>query len=286
MQDKVSYEQLIAFAAGELEAIEAARVEQYLKTHLEAARTVARYRALRNLMKSTPPDSPSRRAASRAKSIFKGSGKKKPPNSHNCAGIVASYAESVLRYPAALKYRLCFALDELFGRLSVCTARWSPRLVLLLFVLAVALYARGGVAAAQNSLPGETFYPVKRTVETFRVALAHDPDYRRDLRIGLARERLRETRVLLARERYDRIAEALGAYEIHISNATRDMTRRENLTERSTARESALQISLVELRNELQMFGGIGAGTVVEAVQNAIDFSNERINALAALNQD
>jgi len=69
--NEVSYEQLIAFAAGELDPAQAEFVERHLKSHPEGAKTVARYRVIRCLLSANAEQAPSFRATTRAQALFR-----------------------------------------------------------------------------------------------------------------------------------------------------------------------------------------------------------------------
>ncbi|HZQ10387.1 MAG TPA: hypothetical protein VFD70_27660 [Anaerolineae bacterium] len=69
--NEVSYEDLIAYAANELPAKHAAQVRRYIETHLEAFKTVERYRAIRALLTARPKQMPSLRATAHAQAIFR-----------------------------------------------------------------------------------------------------------------------------------------------------------------------------------------------------------------------
>jgi anti-sigma factor RsiW len=74
--NKIGDELLIAYAANELNAQVAAKIEKYLQTHPEALKTIRLYRAIRELLQPSntsqqSPDAPSMRATTRAQAIFK-----------------------------------------------------------------------------------------------------------------------------------------------------------------------------------------------------------------------
>jgi len=70
-KDAITYEQLIAFAAGELDAVEAGKVERYLENHPDAAHTVQLYTGLRALLTRETADMPGKRATARAQAILR-----------------------------------------------------------------------------------------------------------------------------------------------------------------------------------------------------------------------
>jgi anti-sigma factor RsiW len=68
---KVSYEKLIAFAAGDLGDEEARHVEAYLAGHPEAAETVASYRSAHTALVADDGVDPPPQALARAKAVFR-----------------------------------------------------------------------------------------------------------------------------------------------------------------------------------------------------------------------
>ncbi len=67
---KITYEQLIAYAAGELTPERAAEVAEHVTRDSEAAATVARYREAQATMRADDVTDPPARAVARAKAIF------------------------------------------------------------------------------------------------------------------------------------------------------------------------------------------------------------------------
>ncbi|MFA5866378.1 MAG: DUF5667 domain-containing protein [Actinomycetota bacterium] len=66
---------------------------------------------------------------------------------------------------------------------------------------AFALALSGVAAASSNSLPGDTLYPVKRTVEQGRVFLERNDETRAEIYADLADKRLTETEALVRNKR-------------------------------------------------------------------------------------
>ncbi len=67
---RVTYQQLIAFAAGDLSAARSAEVEAHLARDASAAETVARYRTARSTMQGDDGADPPTEAMARAKGIY------------------------------------------------------------------------------------------------------------------------------------------------------------------------------------------------------------------------
>jgi hypothetical protein len=94
---------------------------------------------------------------------------------------------------------------------------WVPRfayaLASLLLVLAMVGASAGVVYAANDSLPGDALYGVKRGVERARLALSTTPSARASFLEDMASERLQEIDALLARGRVDDLPAAVTGYQ-------------------------------------------------------------------------
>ena len=76
---------------------------------------------------------------------------------------------------------------------------FAPRLIAVLLAVVVGAAAFGGgvVWAADNSLPGDLFYPVKLAIEDVRLALASAPKDQIDLALQFVEERAEEIQALV-----------------------------------------------------------------------------------------
>jgi hypothetical protein len=88
-----------------------------------------------------------------------------------------------------------------------------------LAAMLITLVVGGGVAAAAgNSLPGETLYPVKLAVEDARLALASSPEAEAELAMEFVRERTQEMEMLM--EQGDEIPdEVVARMNKHLNRA-------------------------------------------------------------------
>lgn len=84
-------------------------------------------------------------------------------------------------------------------RMPQIALRLRPRLAAVAASLLLAIFAGGAsvVGASGDALPGETLYPVKRTVENVRLALELSDAGEAELRLSYARRRAREMATLL-----------------------------------------------------------------------------------------
>ena len=93
---------------------------------------------------------------------------------------------------------------------------WSLALVLILF-----FFIGGGTFyAANQSLPGDTLYPLNQTVEQWRVDLARDEQSRFELQLAFADKRLHEAARLARRGDLAHMEEALAGYQALLTSAT------------------------------------------------------------------
>lgn len=117
------------------------------------------------------------------------------------AALWARSLNSTVQVPAAAQNRSRARFLAAAGRPETRPS-WLPRLrfstaalVLVLAVLFTALLGSGLASAA--SLPGDTFYPLKRAVEQARLSLASGPASRLALEESFDEERVQESRRLL-----------------------------------------------------------------------------------------
>ena len=120
-------------------------------------------------------------------------------------------------FKAAARWRLIHRLPHLP---SHAPARRSPAIVLLRrlafaaasVLLAFSLGTAGVAYAAQEAMPGDTLYGVKRGIETVRWSLTEDPRSQAALLSDLAAERMREIQALADAGRDALLAPTLNDY--------------------------------------------------------------------------
>ncbi len=97
---------------------------------------------------------------------------------------------------------------------------WS---FLVLLIISLVLFTTYGVAlASQNSLPGDSLYPVKAAVEEASLLLTFDPAQRVRLHLQYAERRLDEAARLSEQKRYEAIPLALSNYAVQLHLAVRE----------------------------------------------------------------
>jgi hypothetical protein len=185
------------------------------------------------------------------------------------------------------------ARRRLLHRLPRETARSQPRirptsgaLRRLAFAVASVLMAftlgTAGVAyAAQETIPGDALYGVKRGIETARWSLTENPQSRAALLSNLAAERMREVQGLVEAGREALLAPTLGDYEQTldqlqaVADALPESMRTQVLSQ-ATARVQQHQQVLERLLEQVP-------SQAAPAIQQAIERSSHSQEVLEAL---
>ncbi len=123
--------------------------------------------------------------------------------------------------------------------------RLALGIVATLVVLVIVMF--GGttatVLASQNSIPGDTLYPIKTTLERTRLSLARSTETRIELQLEFAEFRLDEIEALIKEGRFQNIKPAITAFEGHIMKALEEINL---LAEESPDQAVSLMASLTE----------------------------------------
>lgn len=183
-------EQLIAYAAGDLDAAAAEAVEKHLRGCAECAGLVRHYRLIRSIVLEDDTQAPPATTLARAQALFQ-------PRKRALAPL---WLHSLLNGPPLARGTL----------LAVC-------------VLAIALAFGGARAVAQQTkraLPGDTLYPVKTAWEDAHVAVTLDNAGKVQVQLSMAETRVNEMQTLVALGRYDLVPFAAKNFEDHIQSAT------------------------------------------------------------------
>lgn len=98
------------------------------------------------------------------------------------------------------------------------TLNWVVAGVLALMVVGAGVTT----AAAESALPGQALYPVKRWVESARVALTANSSEAEALRLSFAARRLSEAAALAQAAQPEAVAETLAAYAAELGEAQRN----------------------------------------------------------------
>jgi hypothetical protein len=153
--------------------------------------------------------------------------------------------------------------------------RLAVKVIAVLVVLVIVLF--GGttatVLASQNSIPGDTLYPIKTTLERTRLSLARNTDARVELQLEFAEQRLTEIESLIEEGRFQNIKPAATAFEEHIFTALEEMSA---LAEGNPDQAASLMVRLTESISRYAAALSDMAGRVPEPVR--ADLQNTIIN--------
>lgn len=222
----IPYEQLIAYAAKQLDEAEFDRFRAHFAECAECAGTVRRYRLIRSIALGDFSDALPASALARAHQVF----------------LIESQ-----RYPSQNK---AIGLPNLLTWFTTATQRFSFAKAWVV-VLLVASFVLGGVSAvsARDAIPGDFLYPVKLSVEALQVATANDETQLAQLNLVLLQKRADEMTELIERGRYNDLSNSSVALEVQTEKtiavldqiAKQDPERAEQYSE---------QISATFVRNE------------------------------------
>ncbi|HSL86070.1 MAG TPA: DUF5667 domain-containing protein [Bacteroidales bacterium] len=123
--------------------------------------------------------------------------------------------------------------------------RLALGIIAVLVVLVIVMF--GGttatVLASQNSIPGDTLYPIKTRLEQTRLSLARSTEARVELQLEFAEHRLDEIEALIKEGRFQNIQPAVTAFEEHILKALAELNV---LSEENPAQAASLMVRLTE----------------------------------------
>jgi hypothetical protein len=188
----IPYEELIAYAAGELIEDESVVIEQHLANCAECATIVARYRSIGVILRIDAGETPPASTLSRAQKIF-------------------------LQYKRTQQLRRIES-----GLVSIFrTSNLSPATALLVLLIAnLLLYVGMGVVMGQNAVPGDFLYPLKVGLEDLRVTATLRNSDKVKLYLDLAGARLEEIRTQVSKQQFQNIPDTAIAYEVNVQNSS------------------------------------------------------------------
>mgnify|MGYP001132263496 CR=1 FL=1 len=153
--------------------------------------------------------------------------------------------------------------------------RLAVTIIAVLVIVVIALF--GGtsatVLASQNSIPGDTLYPIKTTLERTRLSLARSTDARVELQLEFAEQRVDEIESLIKEGRFQNIKPAATAFEGHILKALEELNA---LAEVNPDLAGTLMVRLTESISRYAAALSEMAGQVPEPVRS--DLQNTIIN--------
>jgi len=153
--------------------------------------------------------------------------------------------------------------------------QWAVALVTASLLVCL-LIGSGAVYAASDSLPGDTLYPVKRTVEAMQLAVSHDDASNARLYLNLASKRLEEAEALLKKERSGGMEQALKDYAVQIDSASALVVKERGMPHEQQTVLAGLLVE-VQARQEAQLVALLERSpeSVQPAIQQAIEVSRK-----------
>ncbi len=188
----ILYEELIAYAAGELIEGESAAIEQHLTVCAECEATVARFHNIGMILRTDAGEIPPARTVARTHKLF---------TQHK-------RTQQLRRIENGL-----FSIFQI-GKLSPATT------LLVLLVANLLLYVGIGVALAPNAVSGDFLYPLKTGIEDFKVTATLRDSDKVKLQLDLAGTRLEELQNQTSQQRFQNIPDTVIAYEVHVQHAS------------------------------------------------------------------
>jgi hypothetical protein len=167
---------------------------------------------------------------------------------------------------------------------STASRRRSAGRLILAGLAAAALLVAGAVAAAADSLPDSTLYPVKGALENVEGAFALTASDQFNHHLSLATTRLREAEAMFARHRLDLADQALARMEDQLAGAaTVVKTLKDSDPAISGGLERELQQAVETHDNQLAgLQGQVTNPTAVEAITRARNRAQDALKDAAA----
>jgi hypothetical protein len=150
--------------------------------------------------------------------------------------------------------------------------RWAA--VAMSVILVCLLMGGGAVSASNNTLPGDTLYPVKQAVEVVQLAISLNEASNVRLHLDFATRRLDETKALLKKGRPQEMERALADYTTQMDSVSTLMNEEKGLAPDRRAVLADLVIA-AQARQEAQLAAlqEQAPETVQPAIQQALTVS-------------
>ena len=258
---RISYEQLIAYAAGELPTDESVDVALHVAYCAECAATVKRFQRVSALFQLNASAEPRRAVIVRAEKIF------------------ARNRRVSLPHPIALDLSLFFRVGKRFSTAAALAA---------LALIVVLVFGQVGTVAAatQDSLPGDTLYPVKLVVENLQLAVTFDPVNKAELHLGFAEVRVKELTALAAKGLNSEIPTAAQGYSDHVGQADQLLVAARKANEPVAVAASQMERILTRSTAVLTTLLGTVPPGAASAIVRAINVSeSSKSDAIELLSQ-
>jgi Domain of unknown function (DUF5667)/Domain of unknown function (DUF5666) len=82
---------------------------------------------------------------------------------------------------------------------------WRPLMTVLSVIIILVMSSNGILIASAHAIPGDTLYPLKRSVESTRLQLAYNPIQKQELEHSYEELRLDETKTLISHQRVESV---------------------------------------------------------------------------------
>jgi hypothetical protein len=82
---------------------------------------------------------------------------------------------------------------------------WRPAVTILAVIAILVMSSKGLLTASAHSIPGDTLYPLKRSLESTQLHLVSDPAKKQELEHTFSERRVDETRSLISDERVESV---------------------------------------------------------------------------------
>lgn len=153
-------------------------------------------------------------------------------------------------------------------------ARLSPITLVSLIVVLILAVTSGVVSAANNSLPGDGLYPVKKSIESAQLAFNQSESSDAELHLSFASRRLSEATQLLQEDRAQNADQPIEDYAGQIGAVLSYLDQGEQLpAEEHVTFARMLVKDLPELENHLQNLAGNAPPTAQTSIDAALSVS-------------
>ena len=193
---RISTEQLLAFAAGELDAAERTTIEQHLSGCRACTETIERFHIVRAVLRATEGEQPPQSLIARAQAIH------------------WPLIDALARKPQPA------APTE-----HALLRRWALAAALLVCIILASEGLRVLVANADDSLPGDMIYPLKLAGENLQLALTLDTTDQVKQHLALARTHSQELAKLVALGQLDVVPATTRAAQDQMDQAIQGLLR-------------------------------------------------------------
>jgi Domain of unknown function (DUF5667)/Putative zinc-finger len=193
---RISTEQLLAFAAGELDAAERTSIEQHLSGCRDCSETIERFHRVRAVLRAAEGEQPSQSLIARAQAIHR------------------PLIDALARKPQPV---------ALTGHALL--RRWALAAALLVCIVLAGGGVRVLAANAVDSLPGDTIYRLKLAGEDLQLAMTLDTTDQVKQHLALARTREQELAKLVALGRLDVLQATTRAAQDQMDQAIQGLLR-------------------------------------------------------------